>query len=149
MAKKNKLQKNSSTSHQEFTVLSIDKMGRVITNGDSGFAYGVLLPQNILVNSANIPIENAISFVLRRFSVGAKIMAKVNTVVDNKQGISIALLSMDVPATENLSLALEKLEEGEIYEVVVDDIQSDYYCLSVKGSLLKGFIECSAFDNVR
>ena len=112
MAKKNKLQKNSSTSHQVFTVLSIDKMGRVITNGDSGFAYGVLLPQNILVNSTNIPIENAISFVLRRFSVGAKIMAKVNTVVDNKQGISIALLSMDVPATENLSLALEKLEEG-------------------------------------
>ena len=149
MAKKNKLQKNSSTSHQEFTVLSIDKMGRVITNGDSGFAYGVLLPQNILVNSANIPIENAISFVLRRFSVGAKIMAKVDTVVDNKQGISIALLSMDVPATENLSLALEKLEEGEIYEVVVDDIQSDYYCLSVKGSLLKGFIECSAFDSYK
>ena len=48
MSKKNYTNKKDSNSHIELTVLSIDKMGRVVTSGDEGFQYGVLLPQNIL-----------------------------------------------------------------------------------------------------
>lgn len=145
MASNKKIKQTSPNSHQEFKVLSIDKMGRVITTGDDRFSYGVLLPQNILVNSTYIPIENAISFIQRRFSIGSRIVAKVDDIVINKYGTSIAFLSINIPATKELSLPLEELIEGEIYDVVVDEIQSDYYCLSINGSSIKGYIEISAF----
>lgn len=145
MANKIKTKQTSKNTHQEFEVLSIDKMGRVITAGNDRFDYGVLLPQNILVDSTHIPVENAISFTHRRFSIGASISAKVDNVVISKFGFTIAFLSINIPATKELSHPLEDLTEGDIYDVVVDEIHSDYYYLSIKESSIKGYIELSAF----
>lgn len=145
MAKINKGNIGDSNKHLELTVLSVDKMGRLITTGGDTFNYGVLLPQNILISSTNIPVDNAISFILRRFSVGNIVKAKVDHIVKNNKGLSIAILVINIPATNELKKPLENLIEGNVYDVVVEDVLSDYYKLSIKGFSLNGYIEKTAF----
>lgn len=146
MAKTQKIKDNSRKGHLELTVLSVDKMGRVITSGGEGFSYGILMPQYIQISSTPIPVENAIKFITARFDYGKNIKAKVNSIIQNKRGMSIAILAIDIPSTNELLKPLNKLIEGNVYDVVIDDVLSDIYKLSISNSSITGYIEKSAFE---
>lgn len=152
MAKKKNKQKDinkkvTSLNNQNLlTVISVDKMGRVITSGGAGFTYGVLLPQNILVNSTHLPIENAISLITSRLSAGNKINARVSQILKSNKGVLVALLTLNFTATKDLLSSLEELVEGNIYDVTVDEILYDYIKLQIKDSEVVGYIEKKAFE---
>ena len=146
MANKNKNIEISSNAQIEVTVLSIDVMGRVITSGGEGFSYGILLPQNVFVKSTPVPIEKAISFTKETCATGSKFKAEVKQIIE-KQGISIALLTLNVNVIKEINLPFERLREGAKYYLVVDAVQSDYYKLSLEGLPMMGYIEKSALED--
>lgn len=146
MAKKNKNIEKAPKNQSELTVLSVDKMGRVITSGGEDFKFGVLLPQNILVKSTHIPIGNAVAFITNNCKAGIKISAKVSQLTYNSNGDAIALLVLNLKETKEIVSLEEDLIEGDIYDVIVEDILSDYYKLSIKGKNKDGYIEKRAFN---
>ena len=148
MANKNKKIEISSNALTEVTVLSIDVMGRVITSGGEGFSYGILFPQNVFVNSTPVPIEKAISFTKETCATGSKFKAEVKQIIE-KQGILIALLTLNVNVIKEINLPFERLKEGTKYYLVVEDVQSDYYKLSLEGLPMIGYIEKSTLDDIQ
>ena len=133
----------------EFTVLSIDPMGRIITSGGEGFAFGVLLPQNVLIGSTSISVDNAISFTTHRYGVGSKFKASVKNIINTKAGLPIAFLVHNAQTSKEIKKSFDRLTEGSVYPVEVKKKVSDYYELSIEGSPITGYIEKSALDDKR
>ena len=145
MANRKNNNEKKTKGQSELTVLSVDKMGRVITSGDENFKYGLLLPQNIYVNLTHIPIGNAIDFITKNYKTGVKIKANVSHITSNNEGVTIAILILNIRATKEILSPLEKLIEGDIYDVTVNAILSDHYKLTIYGSPIEGYIEKNAF----
>ncbi len=146
MNNKNKKTETLSNMQAEVTVLSVDEMGRVITSGGNGFSYGLLLPQELYIGHSHVPIDSAISYTLSHYKKGNTFKAGIRGIVTNKHGVSIAILYSSIQIPKDIGYYFNKLKIGNTYKVIVNDILSDYFCLTIKGFPIIGYIEKSALD---
>ncbi|MBR6063953.1 MAG: AAA family ATPase [Bacteroidales bacterium] len=130
----------------EVTVLSVDRMGRVITSGCDEFEFGLLIPQNILFDYTPASIENAIFYIKNHFVSGMKVSVTIETIIKNSFNLSIAVLTLNIKNASIVSSNKKWLQEGDVSETVVVDSISDYYKLSLFGLSTIGYIEKSAFN---
>ena len=131
------------------TIEYITDIGSVLTSGGPNFEKGILYPNNILYKNKPIPVDLCKAQVEHCMRPNSNLKVKLlKTSIINE--ITVGILTFDLAGMNNEDdQVFQSMEVGRLYKVTVFDINPEYITVRVPETSIRGYIEKSAFPNVK